>query len=60
MSRGEFYGRIQKLLKENRDDKRRRKKKEVCKLKDSVGKIQDLFGLKKFVVSAKQQQMDSI
>lgn len=47
-------------MKENRDDKRRRKKKEVCKLKDSVGKIQDLFGLKKFVVSAKQQQMDSI
>lgn len=38
----------------------KKEKKKVCKLKYSVGKIQDLFGLKKFVVSAKQQQMDSI
>lgn len=34
--------------------------KQVCKLKYSVGKNQDWFAPKKFVVSVKKQQMDLI
>lgn len=34
--------------------------KQVCKLKYSVGKRQDWFAPKKFVVSVKKQQIDLI
>lgn len=40
--------------------KKKKKGEKVCKLKYSVGKIQDLFTLKKFVVSAKKQHMGFI
>lgn len=54
-----FYGIMQKLLKEKRDDQNKRMKTSV-QLKYSVGKSQDSFATKKFVVSVKKQQMDLI
>lgn len=50
---------MQKLLKEKRDDQNKRMKTSV-QLKYSVGKSQDSFATKKFVVSVKKQQMDLI